>query len=181
VLSPSAFGDNWNDQLTREDVAELTAYFLRKKLLRDHIGFLRFRVGGRDHEIIVNPSKGTIGITFEVPRTSLMTAVRYEVFDDLLIGNFMKTTLHSLESLNSGFSPTVPRYADNGRVNTRHELARYMLDYVMRAPGDMVKYHFWEQSEALFRRLVDPDTALFRTSKRVYHVVKGPLNLPVKL
>ena len=181
VLSPSAFGDNWNDQLTREDVAELTAYFLRKKLLRDHIGFLRFRVGGRDHEIIVNPSKGTIGITFEVPRTSLMTAVRYEVFDDLLIGNFMKTTLHSLESLNSGFSPTVPRYADNGRVNTRHELARYMLDYVMRAPGDMVKYHFWEQSEALFRRLVDPDTALFRTSKRVYHVVKGPLNLPAKL
>jgi hypothetical protein len=180
VLPPSAFGDNWNDQLTREDVAELEAYFLRKQLLRDHIGFLRLRVGGRDHEIVVNPSKPKIGITLEVPRTSLMTAVGYEVFDDLLIGNFMKTTIHGLESLNTGFSPIVPRYADNGRVNTRYQRARYMLDCVMRAPGDMLKYHFWEQSEALFRRLVDPDTAFFRTSKRVHHLVKGPLNLHAK-
>ena len=34
------------------------------------------------------------GIRFEVPRASLLTAVEYQVFDDLLIGNFMKTTLH---------------------------------------------------------------------------------------
>jgi hypothetical protein len=141
---------------------------------------VRLRVGGRDHEIVVNPSKSKIGITFAVPRTSLMTAVRYEVFDDLLIGNFMKTTLHGLDSLYPGFSPAVPKYADNGRVNTRYELACYMLNYLMRAPGDMLKYHFWEESEALFRRLVDPDTALFRTSKRVYHVVKGPLKLHAK-
>jgi hypothetical protein len=177
VLPPSAFGDDWNDQLTRADVAELEAYFLRRGLLRDHIGFLRLRVGGRDHGISFNADKPKIGITFEVPRTSLMTAVRYEVFDDLLIGNFMKTTLHGLESLNTGFSPIVPRYADNGHVYTRYELARYMLDYVMRAPGYMLKYHFWERSEALFRRLVDPDTTFFRTSKRIYHLVKGPLNL----
>jgi hypothetical protein len=31
------------------------------------------------------------GITFEAPRHSLLTAVRYEIFDDLLIGNFVKT------------------------------------------------------------------------------------------
>jgi hypothetical protein len=30
---------------------------------------------------------------FEVPRKSLMDAVQWRIFDDLLIGNFMKTTL----------------------------------------------------------------------------------------
>jgi hypothetical protein len=52
------------------------------------------RVGGKDHTIDLARRKFERGITFEVPRSSLMTAVEYEVFDDLLIGNFMKTTLH---------------------------------------------------------------------------------------
>ncbi len=58
------------------------------------LDFLRFRVGGQEHVITFRPNRFRKGITFEVPRHSLMTAVRYEVFDDLLIGNFMKTTLH---------------------------------------------------------------------------------------
>jgi len=59
-------------------------------------------------------------------------------FDDLLISSFMKTTLHGVESPYPGFSPIVPKYADNGQANTRYEVARYMLDYIMRAPGDML-------------------------------------------
>jgi hypothetical protein len=51
---------------------------------------------------------------------------------------------------------------------------------ILRAPGDMLKYLFWERSEALLRRLVDPDTALFRASKRIYHLAKAALNLPTK-
>ena len=31
-----------------------------------------------------------------------MTAIDYEIFDDLLIGNFMKTTLHKMGSLYDG-------------------------------------------------------------------------------
>ena len=34
------------------------------------------------------------GVTFEVPCGSLITTAKYEIFDDLLIENFMKTTLH---------------------------------------------------------------------------------------
>jgi hypothetical protein len=63
VLPPSDFGDDWSDQLTREDVADLEAYFLRKRLLRDHIGFVRLRVGGRDHGIVLNANKPKIGVT----------------------------------------------------------------------------------------------------------------------
>jgi hypothetical protein len=33
-----------------------------------------------------------------------MTAIDYEIFDDLLIGNFMKTTLHKMGSLYDGDS-----------------------------------------------------------------------------
>jgi hypothetical protein len=170
VLPPSAFGDDWSEQLSHEDVQQARDYFLRKQSLRDRIGFLRLRVGGRDNVIDLNRSeKAKIGITFEAPRNSLMTAIRYEVFDDLLIGNFMKTTLHGLESLYPDFTPFVAKYADNGRANTKYEVARYFLEYTLRAPGDMLRYHFWEQSEILFRKIVAPDTKIFQTSKRIYH------------
>jgi hypothetical protein len=49
-----------------------------------------------------------VGITFEAPRKSLLEAVRWEIFDDLLIGNFTKTTLHGgLRSLYPDFTPYV--------------------------------------------------------------------------
>ncbi len=60
-------------------------------------------------------------ITFAVPRTSLMRAVEWEIFDDLLIGNFMETTLHGrwpTSGLYPGFTPYVTKYADNGRAHT---------------------------------------------------------------
>ena len=44
------------------------------------------------------------GITFELPRNSLVEACKYSIFDDLLIGNFMKTRLHNLSSL---YDPTI--------------------------------------------------------------------------
>lgn len=172
VFPPSEFGDNWSDVLSSKDVEEVRQYFLCKKLLANHIGFIRLRVGAQETTIDLNKSKFKTAITFEVPRTSLMTAIRYQVFDDLLIGNFMKTTLHGLDSLYPHFSPVVPKYADNGGANTRYELAKYFLNYTLRAPGEMLRYHFWEQSEAVFRRLVDPDSRLFALSKRVYHSFK---------
>ena len=172
TVDPAEFGDDWRETLNGEELAELHAYFRRKQALRESIGFLRLRVGGRDKFIDMNKAKSRIGITFEVPRNSLMTAVRYEVFDDLLIGNFMKTTLHGIDSLYPDFSPIVAKYADNGRANSKAELARYFLTYILRAPGDMLRFHFWEQAESVFRRTIDPDTRLFDASKRLYHFGK---------
>jgi hypothetical protein len=44
-----------------------------------------------------------------------MTSIKNEIFDDLLIGNFMKTTLHNMDSLHDGdFKYAVTKYADNG-------------------------------------------------------------------
>lgn len=174
VFSAADFGDDWSEQLTGEDVVALRRYFQRKQVLRQRIGFIRLRVGGRDSIIDMNPKKQRIGITFEVPRNSLMTAVRYEVFDDLLIGNFMRTTLHGMAGLYPDFSPFVAKYADNGRANTKVELARYFIADALRAPTDILRFHFWEHSEALFRRALDPDTRLFAGAKCIYHFLKRP-------
>ena len=55
-----------------------------------------------------------------------MTAINYEIFDDLLIGNFMKTVLHGgVRSLYPDFTPYVAKYGDNGRAFTVGELHDY--------------------------------------------------------
>ena len=72
---------------------ELRAYLQPVSHLRSFLGYVNFRVGGRDCVIDVNREHAR-GITFEVPRASLMSAVEYRVFDDLMIGNFVRTTLH---------------------------------------------------------------------------------------
>src|SRR5580698_7290509 len=101
VRPPEDFGDNWSDSLEGGDLAKLSDYFRSRDLVRDYLSFINFRVGGRDNFVSLDGKKGR-GITFEVPRNSLMTAVDYEIFDDLLIGNFMKTTLHKFDSLYDG-------------------------------------------------------------------------------
>ena len=51
-------------------------------------GFISFVVGGKTFTIKMK-GKITRGITFSLPRNSLMTTIKYRIFDDLLIGNFM--------------------------------------------------------------------------------------------
>jgi hypothetical protein len=45
-----------------------------------------------------------------------MTAVEYQVFDDLLIGNFMRTKLHGGAKLYPHFTPRTAKYSDNGAL-----------------------------------------------------------------
>jgi hypothetical protein len=59
-----------------------------------------------------------------------MTAVKYNIFDDLLIGNFVKTTLHGgVTSLYPDFSPYVAKYGDNGLAYSEADLIRYFRYY----------------------------------------------------
>ncbi len=132
LLSPEEFGDDWSDELERDDVAAIAGYFVRKETLRSRVGFIVLRVGGKDHRIVLNGDLAT-GLTFEAPRNSLTAAVRCEAFDDLLLGHFVKTTLHGLESLAPAFIPTVTRFADHGRAETDAEVREHLADYRRRA------------------------------------------------
>jgi hypothetical protein len=126
---PEEFGDHWDEPLENGEPAELAAYVRKFEHLRDKFAFINFRVGGRDNVIDLAGPKG-VGITFETPRGSLMQAIRWEIFDDLLIGNFTKTTLHGgLRSLYPDFTPYVAKYGDNGRAFSHAELRDYFGAY----------------------------------------------------
>jgi L-ascorbate metabolism protein UlaG (beta-lactamase superfamily) len=166
--APEEYGDNWSDYLDAGEFAEVKNYFQRIERLRHCFGFLTFRVGGREHTLDLNPDKGGIGITFEVPRNSLLTAVRYRVFDDLLIGNFMKTTLFGVKSLYPDFSPFVAKYSDNGGAHSLSDLKEYHRHYRRR---DLAGYYLhWLEASAdrIVRGLLPDGSAPFRVAKSLY-------------
>ena len=145
VKKPESFGDCWSDELNAQDVRLITNYFQRKEKVADFLSFINFRIGGKDNLIRLN-GRDDKGITFETPRGSLMRAVQYQIFDDLFIGNFMKTTLHNMHSLYEGdFNFHVAKWGDNVGAESAEQVHAYLLEYRRRAGR-----------EALYERFVDP-------------------------
>lgn len=172
VLEPSMFGDDWCDTLEHDDVAELERYVRAIRHLWDHFDFVSFRVGGVEHRVGLDGGSTAPGFTFEVPRTSLLTAVRHDVFDDLLIGNFMRTVLHNTTdpgALYPHFTPYVGKYADNGGARTTEELRAYFAAYRRRAPFDFLRHRLEARSIDAFRRFVPPGSPARRLARRVHH------------
>ena len=170
---PKAFGDDWSESLGAEDKKKLEKYFQEKEILASDLGFVRLRVGGADFTVDLNRRKGDLGVTFEAPRGSLMAAVEYEVFDDLLIGNFVKTTLHGIKDLYPWFTPAVAKYSDNGRSKTKTEVLRYMAEYLARQPAGFLLHQIETRSRSLARTVVPKDARFYGTLKRAYYAMKG--------
>jgi hypothetical protein len=163
---PLEFGDNWDETLSSQDVGDLDTYIKQRPMLSRRLDFLRFVVGGEER-VYRWSSRERDGITFEVPRGSLMTAVRNQVFDDLLIGNFMKATLHgSLRGLYPAVSPYVGKWADNGRAVSRGEARKYLFDYVRRAPAPTM-------TGLLEQRVRDAVTAHLGTESMTFEVARN--------
>jgi hypothetical protein len=180
---PAEFGDDWKEPLQPEDKARLRSYFLSFEALKANIDFLRFVVGGDETTVELRASDFRRGITFEVPRASLMNAVRWEIFDDLLIGNFMKVTLHGdwgPGRLYPDFSPWVAKYGDNGRARTMEELREYHRGYFRRAPAGYLKHRFevgfllplQEQASSLLRSRLGANSAAFRGAKKAFWALR---------
>lgn len=166
---PEDFGDVWSDDLEAVDVKVLEHYFKSKHLVRNMLGFLRFKVGGKTHTIDLSGPKKR-GITFEVPRNSLMTAVTYRVFDDLLIGNFMRTTLHGMDSLYSpNFNFAVTKYADNGGAETKQQVADYLAHYRRLSGLAWTQHIFSQEASKVFRRFVRNDSGAYSIARDVYN------------
>jgi len=132
------------------------------------LGFITFRVGGESTTIDLNQASRKVGITFEVPRQSLVTAVHYRIFDDLLIGNFMKTTLHGVQGLYPDFSPYVAKYADNGGAETKEEVREYFHHYRSRDPIGYIFRRLEQESESIFRKFVPHNSLVHSTAKKLY-------------
>jgi hypothetical protein len=170
---PEEFGDHWEEPLEDAERGEIAAYVRRFEHLRDKFAFINFRVGGRDNVIDLAGPKG-VGITFEAPRGSLMDAVRMEIFDDLLIGNFTKTTLHGgLRSLYPDFTPYVPKYGDNGRAFSRVELRDYFGAYRSAAGLQGWLDYVRVQGTRKVRNLLSANRDVYLFARRIYGHLKS--------
>lgn len=170
---PEEFGDHWEEPLEHGERAEIAAYIRKFEHVRDKFAFINFRVGSRDNVIDLAGPKG-VGITFETPRSSLMQAVRMEVFDDLLIGNFTKTTLHGgLRSLYPDFTPYVAKYGDNGRAFSRVELRDYFGAYRSAAGLQGWLDHIRVQGTRKVRNLLSANRDVYLFARRIYGHLKS--------
>jgi hypothetical protein len=173
LRKPEDFGDSWSDSLEKDDFSLIDDYFKSRVHLSEHFGFIEVKSGGVVRTVRINRSLGDVGVSFEVPRSSLIASLKYEVFDDLLIGNYMKTTLHNVKGLYPEFSPFVAKYADNGGAKTESELGVYFHHYRMRDPIGMLMTKFATSSEQMFRKFVTEDSFLFSAVKKAYYSLKS--------
>lgn len=137
-ITSQTANDNWNDALSNEEWQRVEAFMRKFQLVRRHLDFVIFTVGGELRQIDLNPvggrsADGRRGIEFIVPRQSLMETVTWGYFDDLLIGNFMKTRLINTQ-LYPRFSPLVAKIGGNANVYTRPEYMRFLGRYFRRNP-----------------------------------------------
>lgn len=175
-VEPEEFGDNWNDLLDSDEVKKLERYIKDIESLAEFIDFINFRVGGRDNVLELQKRNFKRGITFEVPRQSLMTTVKYEIFDDLLIGNFMKTTLHGdwhNNTLYPYFTPYVAKFADNGKAKSKAQLKSYLKQYREKSPMEFIFHCFARESEELIRRYSGADTKALEWAKKFYLILNS--------
>ena len=185
VRDPREFGDDWEEQLDKADIATATQYFQSIFHLTKNLDFINLRVGGKDNIIELGKKNFYRAITFEAPRHSLMIAIRYEIFDDMLIGNFMKTTLHGklqsrMPTLSPYFEPYVPKYADNGRAKSQKELKLYFKEYKKRIGMNSIStefllHRFEMLSKNVFRHYFPENSTTYQTTKHVYHSIRRML------
>ena len=185
VRDPREFGDDWDEQLDKADIATATKYFQSIFHLTKNIDFINLRVGGKDNIIELGKKNFHRAITFEAPRHSLMIAISYEIFDDMLIGNFMKTTLHGklksrMPTLSPYFEPYVPKYADNGRAKSQKELKLYFKEYKKRIgfnpiSAELLLNKFEMLSKNVCRHYFSENSTMYQTTKHVYHSIRRML------
>jgi len=173
---PGEFGDDWSEPLESEDLRALQTYFRRFEQVRRQFGFLNFRVGSRDNFLDLEGPK-VRGITFEAPRNSLMTSVRCEIFDDLLIANFARTTLHGdVRSLYPDFTPYVAKYGDNGRAFSVGDLREYFWayrrEYGALACLDTMRLNSTQVLRGKISSLLATNPAVLNGARRIYRRVK---------
>lgn len=106
-----------------------------------------------------------------------MKTVKWEIFDDLLIGNFMKTTSHNMESLyENDFNFYVTKYGDNGGAQSIEQLEKYFKEYHKRIGMERFYEMFSSHNiAALAKRFLfqnDINSIFYQLSKKLYRHIK---------
>ena len=157
------FGDNWSDELDSSDERDLNDYFQKFYHLKKKFGFINFRIGNKDFNIKLSSKKE--GIKIETPRNSLVFAVKNNIFDDILIGNFAKFELINVQSLYPDFNPYVPKYGDNGDARSKSELKQYFDYYKLNSVNYWIDFLKIKTEEIIRTKLIE--------YKKIYSLVRS--------
>jgi hypothetical protein len=175
IKKSNEFQDNWSDMLEKEDKKVVSNYFNKFEELRDSIGFINLTVGKKELNLKFDGPKNK-GISFEVPRNSLVLACKFNVFDDLLIGNFMKTKLYNLNNLydsNFNFNSTICKVGDNGMAYTKDEIRLYNKEYAKRMGMEYFYDLFASKSKDYFKFFFKNygDSKYYTQFRRLYYSI----------
>ncbi len=165
LIDPEDLGDSWSDVLEKEDKVLIENYFKKMDHLKKKFGAIIFNVGDKD--FVVELSKRKEQIRFSAPKNSLVTAIKNEIFDDMLIGNFMKTQLINIKSLYPDFTPYVTKYSDNGMAKNIQELKEYFKHY------ELSSANYWRDlfiinTEGFVRKNFSVDSPVYKAARIIH-------------
>ena len=127
-IPESTFGDDWLSELTKKQVALARDYFTSIQPLRRLFREIAVKTGSEKYTVL--QGRGRSSILFHAPAASFMRAIRTNIFDDLLIGNYMRVYLDNCRTLyKPNLNYYVSKYADNGGVRTHAELKAMFSHY----------------------------------------------------
>jgi hypothetical protein len=160
-VTDGAGADDYAERLSETEWQKVSEFFRKFQTIRRFVDYVEFMVGGERRRIWFNlkaekkSERRLKGIVFHAPRRSLCEAVEYGYFDDLLIGNFMKTELRNVR-LYPHFTPLICKLGGNAKVYTDAEWRRYRRRYFRRNPWGYAEWRLRGAAERLidfFRRI----------------------------
>lgn len=127
--------DDWTETLCDDEWQKVTAFFAKFETIEDIVDFVDCVVGGETRRVYERPRrrKNPRGVRFHVPKKSLLETITWGYFDDLLIGNFMKTELVNM-GLYPDFTPRIAKYGGNAKVFSKKSLKKMRSYYWRRNP-----------------------------------------------
>lgn len=145
-ITDATADDDWAERLSEAEWQSVVAFFDKYETLRRFFDYVEMIVGGERRRIwLVRQAKGRAedrlrGIAFHIPRRSLLATIEYGYFDDVLIGNFMKTELHNA-TLYPHFTPLIGKLGGAAKVYTEAERRRFNRRYFRRNPLGYLEWH----------------------------------------
>ena len=173
IKNPKIFGDISTEELSQSDKSIVENYFNKFLSFEKKIGFISFIVGGKEFNLKFEGPKEK-GISFELPRNSLLLACKNRIFDDLLIGNFMKTKLYNLNSLydsKANFTHEICKFGDNGMAYTSEEIEVYKKYYAKKMGKEYILDLFSNTAKDHFKYLFKnyQNSKYYENVKKIYY------------
>ena len=129
IQKPEKYSDNWKDELNEKDELLVRDYLNKISTLTKNS--FSIKVGKK---IIKNNKHNfpddKICFTLHAPRFSLIRAIKLNIFDDLLIGNFAKVIIPKNKTINFRNILKIPsKYIDNAKINNLEDLKEFLWIY----------------------------------------------------